>query len=341
MTVDVLGLPHVAMGDWLDAIGVGRTHAGRVLRGLHRLGDLAAVRNLGRHADTVRERGWFASAEIIERHPAPGGVTRVVFRLHDGHRVEGVLLPNPRRPDRVTLCLSSQVGCAMACRFCATGTLKLTRHLRAGEIVAQVHAVRAELGEGATLSHLVFMGMGEPLHNYPALRDALQVLFDPHGQPFDRRKVTVSTVGLPDRLAQLAEDFGGKLQIALSLHAGTDATRRTILPMAKRVSMAELHAVAAAWEALDGGFTMVEYVVLPGVNDTDAELDALAAWMEGLRGVVNLIPFNPFPTAPFRSPTDAEVERVRDALRDRGVTVTVRWPRGREASGACGQLMLA
>ena len=229
----------------------------------------------------------------------------------------------------------------MACRFCATGTLKLTRHLRAGEIVAQVHAVRAELGSTATLSHLVFMGMGEPLHNYPALRDALRVLFDPHGHPFDRRKVTVSTVGLPDRIAQLTEDFGGKLQIALSLHAGTDATRKTILPMAKKVSMAELHEAAAAWESLDGGFTMVEYVVLPGVNDTDAELDGLASWMQGLRGVVNLIPFNPFPQAPYRSPTEAEVLRVRDGMKARGLVVTIRWPRGREASGACGQLMLA
>lgn len=339
--IDVVGMPFARLEDWLDTLGVGRTHASRVFRGIHRLRDLSAVRDLGRHADTVRTSGWHASANIVERHGAPGGVTRVVFELHDGRRVEGVILPNAVRPDRATLCLSSQVGCAMACRFCATGTLKLTRHLLAGEIVAQVHAVREELGAERTLTHLVFMGMGEPLHNYDALRDALSVLFDHHGDPFDRRKVTVSTVGLPDRIDQLAADFDGRLQLALSLHAGTDATRRQIIPMAKKATMADLRERVLAYEAMRNSRLMCEYVVLPGLNDTPAELDALSAWMDGLRGVVNLIPFNPFPGAPFATPTDAQVTAVWNHLRLNGTPVKIRWPRGREASGACGQLMLA
>ncbi|MCA9568261.1 MAG: hypothetical protein KC656_10475, partial [Myxococcales bacterium] len=136
-------------------------------------------------------------------------------------------------------------------------------------------------------------------------------------------------------------DFGGRIQLAISLHAGTDAVRQQIIPMAKRVPMAALREAAGRYEALRAGRTMVEYVVLPGLNDTPSELDGLAAWMHGLRGVVNLIPFNPFPNAPWRTPEDAEVTAVRDGLQARGVVVTIRWPRGREASGACGQLMLA
>jgi 23S rRNA (adenine2503-C2)-methyltransferase len=340
--VDVLGLPFATLADWLDGVGVGRTHASRVFRGLHRHRDLSVVRDLGRHAQTVRDAGWMATATVQEVHPAAGGVERLVFRLHDGARVEGVILPNPARPDRATLCLSSQVGCAMACRFCATGTLKLTRHLLAGEIVAQVHAVRDRLQQtdGRRLTHLVFMGMGEPLHNEGALHDALHVVFDQHGDPFDQRKVTVSTVGLPDAIDRLRDAFDGRLQLALSLHAGTDATRQRILPMAKRVSMAALRDRVVAYEAVRNSRLLVEYVVLPGVNDTPAELDALAAWMDGLRGVVNLIPFNPFPGAPFTTPTDAQVNAAWRHLRALHVPVTVRWPRGREAQGACGQLML-
>jgi 23S rRNA (adenine2503-C2)-methyltransferase len=290
----------------------------------------------------IAEESHVATARIAAVHPAPGGVEKVVFRLADGNRVEGVLLPGSA--NRVTLCLSSQVGCAMGCRFCATGTLGRTRDLTAGEIVAQVYAARDRLaaeGAGKELSHLVFMGMGEPLHAYRSVRDALYVLFDPHGTPFRRRHVTVSTVGLVDRMARLLEDFDGALQLALSLHAGTDATRRRIIPTATGTSMAQLREAALAYESRRNRRLMVEMVVLPGVNDTEEELDGLADWMHGLRGIVNLIPFNPFPGAPFRTPSEVEVRAMFSGLRERGVPVSVRWPRGRDVSGACGQLMLA
>ncbi|MEZ4318918.1 MAG: 23S rRNA (adenine(2503)-C(2))-methyltransferase RlmN [Myxococcota bacterium] len=340
--LDVLGTPFSRLGAWLDDLGVGSTHASRVFRGLHRdRVDLSEVRDLGRHAAVVTQAGWWARADLVERVPAPGGVERVVFALHDGARVEGVVLPSAA-PGRATLCLSSQVGCAMGCAFCATGTLGLTRSLSAGEIVAQVHAVRAHLeGSGRALTHLVFMGMGEPLHAYGAVRDALHVLFDQHGDPFDRKKVTVSTVGLVDRMARLLDDFDGRIQLALSLHAGSDATRRRIIPSARASSLSDLRGAAEAYEARAKGRLLVEYVVLPGVNDTEAELAGLADWMRGLRGIVNLIPFNPFPGMPFRSPSDDEVGRVAGFLRDRDIPVSVRWPRGRAAQGACGQLMLA
>jgi len=335
-------MPMNALRPLLDQLGIGEHHAGRVFGGLHRRGlALADIPDLGRHAATLAGVSWVPPVQVVDRHPSPEGSERLVFGLHDGARVEGVLLPS-HYGDRATLCLSSQVGCAMACRFCATGTLGLTRQLLAGEIVGQVHRARSLLADqGRRLTHLVFMGMGEPLHNAAAVGDALDVLLDAHGLPFAQRNVTVSTVGLLRPLRGLAERFGGKLQLALSLHAGTDATRRAILPVARTVSLAQLKAALLAHPFPGQQKLMLEYVVLPGVNDTDEEVEGLAAFVEGLPAVVNLIPFNPFPGAPFRSPDADEIRSLWKRLKARGIPNTVRWPRGREAQGACGQLMLA
>ena len=342
MPLDLLGTPTPALAPWLDQLGVGAHHAGRLFGGLHRRGlAVADIPDLGRHAATIAEHGLVHDVHVVARHPSPDGSERLVFALHDGARVEGVLLPS-HYGDRATLCLSSQVGCAMGCTFCATGTLGLTRHLAAGEIVAQVRTARAELeARGRRLTHLVFMGMGEPLHNVDAVLAALQVLVDPHGQPLARRNITVSTVGLLRPLRRLGEALGGKLQLAISLHAGTDATRRRILPVARSVTLSMLREALLAHPFPSGQKLMLEYVLLPGVNDGPEEVDGLRAFTAGLPAVVNIIPFNPFAKAPFRSPTDAEIERFWRALKAAGIANTVRWPRGREAHGACGQLMLS
>lgn len=340
MSVDLLGLPFPSLRAFLEEIGVGAKHTSRVFRGLHRERlPLDRIPDLGSHARTIAARGQIASATLQTVHTSADGTRRVVMVLHDGARVESVLIP--MRAGRLTLCLSTQVGCAMGCRFCATGTLKLTRHLSAGEIVAQVHAARNLLArEQRTLRNLVFMGMGEPLHAYHPTRDALGVLLDDHGVNFGSRRVTVSTVGLTDKMRQLGADFGGRVQLALSLHAGTDQTRQRIIPVARRYPMAELRQACLDYPLPNRRVLMLEYVVLPGVNDSDEELDALQAWQQGMRSVVNLIPFNPFPGAPYRSPTVEEVRSVYERLQDRRVPATVRWPRGRDASGACGQLAL-
>ncbi len=339
--LDLLGAPFPALEAHLDAIGVGALHASRVFRGVHRDRlPLHAIPDLGRHADVLAAHSHREDARVVARKPSADGSVRLVFELCDGARVEGVLLPNKDHA-RATLCVSSQVGCAMACAFCATGTLGLTRDLTAGEIVAQVHAARAELeGQDRRLTRLVFMGMGEPLHAYESVRDALRVLLDPHGDPIGARNVTVSTVGLVRRLAQLGADFEGRVQLALSLHAGTDATRRRIVPTARTTPLAELKEALLALPRAGKRPLMLEYVLLPGINDGDADWDGVAAFTDGLPAVLNLIPFNPFPSAPFRSPTDDEVEAAWQALKVRGVRNSVRWPRGRAAQAACGQLML-
>ncbi len=340
-SLDLLGTPFPALARRLDALGIGAKHASRVFRGIHRdRVPLDAIADLGRHAHTLAPHVHVDPVRVASRHPASDGSTRLVFGLADGKQVEGVLLPNKDHA-RATLCVSSQVGCAMACTFCATGTLGLSRHLTAGEIVGQVHAARGELsGTGRRLSRLVFMGMGEPLHAYESVRDALKVLLDTHGEPLGARNVTVSTVGLIRRLGQLGEDFSGRLQLALSLHAGTDATRQRIVPTARTTSLSDLREALKAMPRAGQRPVMLEYVLLPGVNDGEAEWDGVAAFTADLPAVVNLIPFNPFPQAPFRSPTDGEIERAWRALRARGVRNSVRWPRGRAAQAACGQLML-
>jgi 23S rRNA (adenine2503-C2)-methyltransferase len=341
MPPDLLALPLDRLADHLERLGVGAHHAPRVFRGLHR--DrlaLHAIPDLGRHADTLAAHTITTRPVVEAVHDNPDQTRKLVLRFADGARVEAVLVP--MRADRATLCVSSQVGCAMGCTFCATGTLGLTRSLTAGEIVAQVHAARDHLKGGPRrLTRLVFMGMGEPLHAYESVVDAVRILLDDHGLCLGAKQITVSTVGLVPRLRQLARDTGGRIQLAISLHAGTDATRARIVPIARRTSLADLREAVHAWPLPGSRAVMVEYVLLPGVNTADAELDGVAWFMDGLRGIVNLIPFNPFPGAGFRSPTPAEARDVQQRLQARGVAASIRWPRGREVSGACGQLMLA
>jgi 23S rRNA (adenine2503-C2)-methyltransferase len=340
-SAELHALPMPALARLLDEIGVGARHAPRVFQGLHRDGvPLDRIGQLGRHTARIAAATTPTAATFDAVHDNPDETRKLVVRFADGARVESVLVP--MRDDRYTLCVSSQVGCAMACAFCATGTLGLTRSLTAGEIVAQVHLARALVAdERRRVSRLVFMGMGEPLAAYDAVLDAIRILLDPHGPCFGAKNITVSTVGLVPRIAQLAADTGGRIQLALSLHAGTDATRARIVPIARRWPIAELRAALEAWPLPGSRALMVEVVALPGVNDGPADLDGIADFMRGLRGVVNVIPFNPFPSAPFRSPTDAEVLAMHRALSARGVLAKIRWPRGRGVAGACGQLMLA
>lgn len=341
MTTALDGLPLPELARHLDDLGVGARHAPRVFKGIHRDHlPLSEIQGLGRHATTIATHLQPTQATLVRVYDNPDETRKLLISLHDGAQVEAVLVP--MRHDRYTLCLSSQVGCAMACAFCATGTLGLTRNLSAGEIVAQVRLAQDLVAsEARTISRLVFMGMGEPLAAYDSLLSAIRIFLDPHGLCLAAKNLTVSTVGLVPRMHALARDTRGRIQLALSLHAGTDATRAQIIPVAKRWPIAELRQALLDWPLPGSRALMVEVVVLPGINDDDANLDGLAAFMQGLRGVVNLIPFNPFPGSTFRTPTQAETLAMRDGLKERGVLAKVRWPRGRGVSGACGQLMLA
>lgn len=326
--------------DW----GVGVAHANKVFRHIHALQTpLHEIPNLGRHAQTIASHTRPTLIQLKQHVQAIDGTIKLLFRLEDGAHVESVLLP--MRRERYTLCLSTQVGCAMACAFCATGSLGLNRTMTVGEVVAQVLEARRfvdaiQSDQKRELSHLVFMGMGEPLHHYERTRDALKVLMDAHGKPFSSRKITVSTVGLVPAMKRFSEDFAGRVQLALSLHAGTDETRAKIIPTSKKWNLSTLKQTLLAHPLPGSRVLMLEYVVLPGINDGPKDLDGVAEFTRDLRALVNLIPFNPFPNAPFRSPSSEEVTELERGLKARGVPCSVRVTRGQERAGACGQLAI-
>jgi len=339
---DLLSTPYDRFGDALELLGVPRAVQAPVFRHLYGQlkGEMGDHPHIGkRHAAAVA-RHVHPPVRLERSVPSPDGTEKLVVALNDGERVETVLMPLGKR---TSVCVSSQVGCAMACGFCATGTLGLTRGLTAAEIVGQVRLAQARIAErGEVFGSLVFMGMGEPLQHYATTRDALAILTDKRGPRVAPSRIRVSTVGLAPRIRQLGADFGGQIGLALSLNAGTGETRRRLMPITERYDLEELkHAIQAYPLPGSNRYIMIEFVLLAGVTDTQAELDGLVEWMQGVdRAMVNLIPFNPFPGAPFDSPESSAIRRAALHLKNAGIPVKVRQPRGRVAAAACGQLAL-
>ncbi|WP_441288228.1 23S rRNA (adenine(2503)-C(2))-methyltransferase RlmN [Sorangium sp. KYC3313] len=274
------------------------------------------------------------SLEIAERAPAQDDTLRLVLRACDGALIESVLIPGPAR---TTLCVSSQVGCARACSFCETGRLGLERQLAAGEIVDQVRIARALAAErgGAPLRNLVFMGMGEPFDNLGEVLKAIRLLTDPRAFRFAPSHVTVSTVGVADKIEPFFRE--ARAELAVSLNAPDDARRQAIMPVNARFSMAALKdAIARALP--QGRRVLFEYVLFDQVNDAPEDADLLAAYVAGLRCRVNVIPCNPGPDPALRPPSAARLDAFVARLSGHGVTTLVRRPRGRDVGGACGQL---
>ena len=293
------------------------------------------------------QKAWLGAAtdgfvpEILESHPSDDGSTTVVLRLADGERIEAVHLPRQVRSPRVTLCLSSQVGCAMGCTFCATGAMGIRRNLSAGEIVGQVLALIQALGPPQAHSiTLVFMGMGEPLHNLDHVHKAIRILNHPAGLNISTRRITVSTSGLVPAIERLA-----KLQprpwLALSLNATTDEARSRVMPVNRVWNLARLRQALDHWTLAPGERLLVEYVLMAGENDTLEDADRLADWLGDLRTGhnINLIRMNEHASSSFREPAEVRLQAFLERLKARGCFVTVRKSRGRDVQGACGQLL--
>lgn len=314
----------------------------------------------GRWEDNPQEWTDLPAAErdVIQQHLLPdllapvrevscddGATVKFLWRLHDGSRVESVLMGYR---DRITMCVSSQAGCGMNCPFCATGQAGLTRNLSTAEIVEQVLAgtrmVKAGRvpGDRERVSNVVFMGMGEPLANYRALMGAIRRMVDPvpEGMGMSARGITVSTVGLVPRMRELAEE-GLPLRLAVSLHAPDDELRNTLVPINTRYSVSEV--LDAAWFYADrtGRRISIEYALIKDVNDQRWRAELLAKRLRGHRVHVNLIPLNPTPGSQWTASDPASERAFVKALASAGVTVTVRDTRGREIDGACGQLAAA
>ncbi len=258
---------------------------------------------------------------------------KYLLGLEGGVEIETVLIPDR---NTTTACVSSQVGCALACKFCATGTLDLKRNLTAGEIVSQLLHLRAAKGERA-FSNIVFMGMGEPLHNFDSLIDALKIITDPLGLAVSPRRITVSTAGVTPKIKRLAESGIG-VNLAISLHAATQSKREKIMPVAQTFALDNLISAAQFYTKAVGKRITFEYVLLRGFNDTYEDIIALSALTRKLDCKVNLLPYNPVPGLDFTRPEPRAVDRFAAGLVKKGVIVTVRTSRGRDVAAACGQL---
>jgi 23S rRNA (adenine2503-C2)-methyltransferase len=283
--------------------------------------------------------GTLVTLERATEQRSSDGTIKWTWRTGDGKLIESVYMPET---DRKTLCVSSQVGCAVGCTFCMTGTMGLARNLTAGEIVDQVHRANrrlVELGEGPgprPLTNLVFMGMGEPLHNFEQLKAALELLLHEDGPNFSHRHVTVSTSGLVPVMRRLGEET--QVKLAVSLNATTDAQRDLIMPINKRWPIAALLAACRTFPMKQGRRITFEYVLLDGVNDTDADAQRLARLVAGIPAKVNLIPYNDNPGLGFRAPAPGRVETFHRILFDRNITAVIRKNRGGDIAAACGQL---
>jgi 23S rRNA (adenine2503-C2)-methyltransferase len=264
-----------------------------------------------------------------------GLTTKTLFELDGGHSVEAVVM---RYAQRSTLCISSQAGCPIGCPFCATGKFPFGRNLKAHEIVEQaVDAVRLLVGEGRRLSHIVFMGMGEPMANYQAVIESVRRLADPELLGISPRRIVVSTSGLIPRIDQLSEE---KLPVtlAISLHAARDELRDVLVPINRKYPVHDLVDAAQGYGAKTGRRVSYEWVLLAEVNDTERDAKELGALLKAKLAHVNLIPFNPVEDTPYRAPARATIRRFKEMVEAQGLNVTLRDTRGREADAACGQL---
>jgi 23S rRNA (adenine2503-C2)-methyltransferase len=275
-----------------------------------------------------------ALTEQARQSADSGETTKWLWTLHDGARIETVLM---RYPDRVTVCVSTQAGCAMACQFCATGQAGFQRHLSQGEIVEQVAAAMRDAAP-RRLSNVVFMGMGEPLANYDRVWGAVVRL---HGEMgLSARHLTLSTVGIVPGIRRLAAETL-PVNLAVSLHAANDALRNELVPINRRYPLAELAAACSAYVEASGRRLSIEWALIDGVNDRDLDATELAAFARPLGAHVNLIPLNPTPGYPVVGSPPARVRLFRDLLAARRVNATIRVTRGAEIDAACGQLAAA
>src|SRR5579872_841205 len=339
----LIGLGREALAAELAAIGAPGFRARQLWHWIYHRGasDFSAMTAL---AKSFREQ--LAERYTLERPSATrdlkslDGTRKWLLRFPDGQEIETVHIPEE---DRGTLCVSSQVGCTLTCKFCHTGTQRLVRNLEAAEIVGQIMAARDALGEWPSpqddrqITNIVMMGMGEPLYNYDNVSKALKIVMDHEGLSISRRKITLSTAGVVPMIRRCGAELG--VNLAISLHAVTDALRDVLVPLNKKYPIAELLQACRDYPGSSNARRITfEYVMLKGVNDSPAEARELVRLLAGIPAKVNLIPFNPWPGAPFECSSWNQIEKFAEIVNKAGYASPVRTPRGRDIMAACGQL---
>jgi 23S rRNA (adenine2503-C2)-methyltransferase len=336
-TTHVLDLLPAEIESLAESLGAPRYRGRQIAEWIYHKGvtDLDRMTNLPRALrQGLAERARVDVPTLERRTPSHDGSQKFVFRFGDGARVQSVLMPDGRR---LTLCVSTQVGCGFGCAFCLTGAMGLDRNLTAGEIIGQVLGVARTLPAGERLTHIVYMGMGEPLANYRATVTSLRLLIDPRAFGFSPRRITVSTVGLVSGIERFARE-NLRVNLAISLHATSDDVRDRLMPVNKGIAIAELLAACRRFPLPFRQRMTFEYVLLDGVNDGLAEARELALLLKGIRAKINLIPFNDWAGAGFSRPPLPRILAFQQALLERGITATVRWSKGEDIGAACGQL---
>ena len=307
--------------------------------------DPALMTNLSKDFRAViAERFRIERPEIVTRQVSEDGTRKYLLKIDGGHEVEAVYIPEE---DRGTLCVSSQVGCTLTCSFCHTGTQKLVRNLTSAEIVGQILVCRDDLGEWGheatqkrLLSNIVLMGMGEPLYNFENVRDAMKIAMDNEGLSLSRRRITLSTSGVVPEIARAGEEIG--CMLAISFHAVNDETRDKLVPINKKWNIEKLLQACRDYPRLSNSERITfEYVMLKGVNDSDADARRLVKLIGGIPAKINLIPFNPWPGAPYERSDWDRIEAFADIVNRAGYASPVRTPRGQDIMAACGQLKSA
>ena len=295
----------------------------------------------------LAENFRIARPEIVTRQVSVDGTRKYLLRIDGGHEVEAVYIPEE---DRGTLCISSQVGCTLTCTFCHTGTQKLVRNLTPGEIVGQILVCRDDLGEWEhagrdaadkrLLSNIVLMGMGEPLYNTDNVRDAMKIAMDHEGLSLSRRRITLSTSGVVPEIIRAGEEIG--CMLAISFHATTDDVRDKLVPINKKWNIEALLDACRNYPKLSNSERITfEYVMLKGVNDSNADAKRLVKLISGIPAKINLIPFNPWPNAPYERSDWDRIEEFAEIVNRAGYASPVRTPRGQDIMAACGQLKSA
>jgi 23S rRNA (adenine2503-C2)-methyltransferase len=348
MTANLLDFDLEGLATFCAELGEKRFRATQLFRWIHQKGarDFSQMTDL---AKSLREKlegnARIEGLPLISQHESSDGTIKWLFDVGDGNAVESVFIPED---DRGTLCISSQAGCAVGCRFCSTGHQGFSRNLSTSEIIGQLwfaeHFLRQHLKTGGerVISNVVMMGMGEPLQNYAALVPALRIMLDDHGYGLSRRRVTVSTSGVVPMIDRLSEDC--PVALAVSLHASNDELRDKLVPLNKKYPVAELLDACIRYLAhAPRDFITFEYCMLDGVNDTPEQARELARLLQTHRGQgvsckLNLIPFNPFPASGLVRSPQQRVQAFAKILSDAGIVTTVRKTRGDDIDAACGQL---
>jgi 23S rRNA (adenine2503-C2)-methyltransferase len=337
--LDIGGLERIAFEAALVERGHQPFRARQIFGWIYRRGvtDLDAMSDLPRDLRaTLASDFALTTPTIVARERSTDGTEKFLLRLADGRQIEAVFIPDT---PAMTFCISTQVGCAMACAFCLTGKMGLVRHLTAGEIVGQVRLLADALALRNKAFNIVLMGMGEPLHNYDETMKALRILADEHGFALPPRRVTLSTVGLLPALERLARE-PIMPNLAISLHAPTDLQRGRLVPINSKYGVADIIDACKRFPLKRRSRITFEYVLLAGVNDSPADARTLATLLAGVKSKVNLIPLNEAPGIAFERPSDAAIDQFARILSERGLTVSVRKSRGRDIRAACGQLIV-